>query len=441
MKNVSLPTIIVTFLLVAHPAAAMEFSLGGYYDIIGTYTSQSSEISGNHGVDGIAVKEPDQRASDGWFEHEFVITPALNVTDDLSVKAKIFLAGSPPNNNNSGQTTRTFDDSDRNSYSIYVQHLYMDYQSGYGLFRLGRQSSDIYYGDFLNIDTDGHMLRWYSNDLGGGLKISAYLQKYGTTGEGSPDPTSSDNDSDLYSLGVYREAHNLTTSLWLDYFRDHSGTNSTDKIKLKGYYEQNSDCLHAMAEFAYVVGATDYATPGTPDDDIRNLAVIAELGVILDRVDISLTSFYASGDANDDADHKKKAAMDETYGLGSEFGLLTILTNTDARLLTGEDGRQANSAMVQAGVKAIAATSDLAATEKLTLHGAVAYAVAADEQQGWDDEYGWEIDLGLSYQIMDNLNYAIDGGYLFSGDFFKGADKAGENQNVLLVTNVVSMTF
>lgn len=432
---------IIILLSTCQATWALDFTASGYYDLKGTYLGSSTQITGSNGVNGIAVKEPGQQASDAWFEHEFVISPQMTVNDKLAMTAKIFLAGSPPNNNNNGQSSQDYDDSQRNSYSTYVQYLYLDYHTNIGLFRLGRQSYDIYFDDFLNIDSDGHMLRWYSNDLGKGFKLSGYIAKYGSTGEGSPDATTSDNDYDIYSFGGYLEDQGLTASLWLDYFRDHTGTNSTNKARLKGYYQQLFSSMHAMGEFAYVKGATDYATPGTPDDDIANLAIIGEFGVTMRTVDLSLMAFYASGDDNGNSDHKQTAAMASVYGLGSEFAPLTVLTNSDARLLTGEDTRAANNAMTQAGVIAIGTFSDVAASESLTLHGGVAYAMAEAEKPGWDSSYGWEIDLGLSYKMMDNLSYALDGGYLISGDFFKGVDRAGEKQNVMLVTNVLSMTF
>ena len=438
----------------ASTASALDFSVKGYYDVIGTYTSQSSarnaiaDSTGNNQSQGIATKTntvgSENDASDAWYEHEFVIMPKLTVNDKISMNSKIWMAGAPPVRNSSSQTTASFDDSSRDNYSMYLSYLYMDYKSDIGLFRLGRQSAGMYFGDFLNVDSDGHRLRWYSNDLGGGFKLSGFVQKYTDNGEGSPSASEKDNDYDIYSFGGFTKSKDLTASLWLDYFRDkHTSGTTMTKTRFKGYYNQNFGNMHAMAEFAYIFGDTETAASTT---DIDNLSIIAEFGMTMDKLDMSFMAFYATGDDNGTAtDRENSVAMHSTYGLGSEFAPLTVLTNTDARMLTGEQGGGANAEMVTAGVIALVASADIAITEKMSLHGALGYAMAESEMAGFDDEYGIEVDLGLSYKLLDNLTYSADMGYLMAGDFFKGdqtpANTARDAEDVLLLTNAISMTF
>jgi hypothetical protein len=52
------------------------------------------------------------------------------------------------------------------------------------------------------------------------------------------------------------------------------------------------------------------------------------------------------------------------------------------------------------------------------------YAMAANELSGWDDDYGHEIDLSLSYDIYENLTYSAAFAYLWAGDFWEGGNAA-----------------
>jgi hypothetical protein len=67
--------------------------------------------------------------------------------------------------------------------------------------------------------------------------------------------------------------------------------------------------------------------------------------------------------------------------------------------------------------------ADYTVNPQLALHGAlgVAYADKINSALYQDDEFGKEFDLGLKYQIMSNLAYELHFGYLWTGDFFKGA--------------------
>jgi len=63
-----------------------------------------------------------------------------------------------------------------------------------------------------------------------------------------------------------------------------------------------------------------------------------------------------------------------------------------------------------------------------------------------NNRYGWEIDLVGTYKITNNLSYMLGGGYLFTGDFFKGTtdvntvNNNGVNNNYMLI-NKLTLTF
>ena len=58
-----------------------------------------------------------------------------------------------------------------------------------------------------------------------------------------------------------------------------------------------------------------------------------------------------------------------------------------------------------------------------------------------DDEIGQEFDIQATYKLFDNLEYMIGFGYLWTGDFFKGADKNQKIRDDYLIIHQVSLTF
>jgi hypothetical protein len=62
----------------------------------------------------------------------------------------------------------------------------------------------------------------------------------------------------------------------------------------------------------------------------------------------------------------------------------------------------------------------------------------------WESrDYGYEVDLTATYKITNNLSYMLGGGYLFTGDWYKGINAGGTNQiqNDFMVINKLTLTF
>jgi hypothetical protein len=91
-------------------------------------------------------------------------------------------------------------------------------------------------------------------------------------------------------------------------------------------------------------------------------------------------------------------------------------------------------------------------TPKIDIMGSVSYAYADKKPySGWtaagggtefiSDVYGWEVDLTAKYKIFDNLEYMIGGAYLFTGDFFKGANASFNTSDNYLLINKLTLSF
>jgi len=68
------------------------------------------------------------------------------------------------------------------------------------------------------------------------------------------------------------------------------------------------------------------------------------------------------------------------------------------------------------------------------------YLRASESRHGGDKDIGIELDAQLSYQLAKNLNYTINAGFLFTGDFYK--DLYGvDSKNATVVNNVLTLSF
>jgi len=76
--------------------------------------------------------------------------------------------------------------------------------------------------------------------------------------------------------------------------------------------------------------------------------------------------------------------------------------------------------------------------------GALWYGMFQTDPKGKEylsDEYGQEFDLTATYKIYDNLEYKVGFAYLWSGDFFKGAEECVEVDNDYLFMHQLTLTF
>ncbi|HKJ64204.1 MAG TPA: hypothetical protein VJ969_02300 [Desulfopila sp.] len=141
-----------------------------------------------------------------------------------------------------------------------------------------------------------------------------------------------------------------------------------------------------------------------------------------------------------------------SYTLGGEQGLDSSITTdlgplliagSTAEILTenifpGNKLRQDSAS----GANVFALSADYLATPDLALHGAV--GVTKNTWQSlFDTEYetSWEANLGLIYNLFDNIRYEIHFGYMDAGDLFKESDKYTDVESIIMISNKLSMSF
>jgi hypothetical protein len=426
---------------VASTASALEFNVSGHYFLEGVYQSAGEGV----GVVPWSGPGEDEASNDAFWRHEFKIKPVMKVNDKIVVKSSIYLA------DNSWGTEDTAQDGSGNN--IDVQHIFMEYTSPVGMVRMGRTSSGLWQGDFLSSDSQANRLMYFPNMLPENVGACFFLQKSAendgfeyTDDNGTLiltddfQTSDTDADSDMYEASVWYKTKDMIAALGYDYMRD--ATNPTELStthRLKGYYNQNFSNMYVESEFQYDFGEVeqDVETVNNQDQDIKTLGFMADVGMNMDKLDVGMMFIYASGTDDDEETDDNSVGQ-----LGEQFQPYNILTGATTGMYVS-DFHPADGNLVDAGIISLGVHADFAVSDKLSLNSALVYAeVEADLGPGMDDELGWEVDLGMSYALLDNLTYQMDFGYLMAGDLFEGdAEDNDDAEDVYTLTHRLTMEF
>jgi hypothetical protein len=167
-----------------------------------------------------------------------------------------------------------------------------------------------------------------------------------------------------------------------------------------------------------------------------------------DNLTAGFIGFYCQGDDTVDNDNEGYACKG---GTGNDYNPFLIATGDYFGLLNGDKGGYL-AALGFSGVTgngdnpgAIAAAlfGVLQASDKMSFNAAIGH-VWADADFGYDDKIGLEVDLGMTYKLMDNLAYTAQFGYLNPGNMIDdvAADNGlGSTNDIYVLLHSLTMTF
>ncbi len=162
--------------------------------------------------------------------------------------------------------------------------------------------------------------------------------------------------------------------------------------------DMSLDAVSLWGSFIYNMGEV---TPGQDNAGFL-LAGGVTAGVVHGQI------VYATGDDDPtDGDNNAFVAAPGSYYAHAEIMGDGIFDN---QISNGAPGvKMTNVLLANAGVT-------IKPMDKLTLNADLWYAANAKENAAGDDQVGTELDLKLTYGLMDNLNLDVVGAYLFAGD-------------------------
>ena len=139
--------------------------------------------------------------------------------------------------------------------------------------------------------------------------------------------------------------------------------------------------------------------------------------------------------------HKKSSLFDS-----NSFNPLMI-TATKSDILNNE--LHASVSWVEAvphtaSSQGLAFSAQIEATNKLSLQGAFGITRnlwTPDSNIEYENESSWEANLGIIYKLVNNLSYELHLGYMDTGDLFSDQSSYSDVENIIMVSNRLTMSF
>lgn len=421
----------------AATASAMDFSMTGKYVLEGYMLNNA---------DGVGFNPYDDEAgTDSAWVQTMLIKPTLKVNDKISMFSEVRFAKDADWGN---QDTR---DADLTQYSsegnsgVDIYHLYMEYMSPVGKLRMGRTPAGAWGSDFISTSSKANRFMWWPSFVAEPFSLCIFTQK---TTENDWYNSDSDADNDMYEIDLTYKVDNMNLRVAYDYFNYKSNsTYDRQDNRLKANADMKFGNIAVVGEWGWQFGDwRDYDASAMKDIDVDAMAFMLDVSTQIDKLNVGMLYFWAEGqDRSNDITGAMLGTLDD--GIGDDFNPYYILTGDHTGMLNSDE-YNADPLMAIGGVHSIGAYADFAVSDKLTLHGALAYAWADEDKTvgrmlgtSVDDEYGWEIDLGAKYKLLDNLTYEMRGAYFNTGDFFDDVNGDMDADDLYLVSHHLTMTF
>ncbi len=418
-------------------AFAVDVKVSGEFMVGGMYLDKTT-LKKDTATDGPSTAFYFQRLR---VRTDFVVSPGLTLTTRADIMERAWGAarsapGIPLDTQSSG--TRAENE------NIAFDYAYVTYQSPIGIFAAGIQPNSTWGTVFGNSEQPIGKIS-YTLPIGD-FTFIAQLIKAAELSTTAINPAGyADADANyLYLMGLYRWKQGIAGVIYI------YGNDATKRPDALGGYRTHYDFwlmpyavaqlgpVKVQAELQYVMGKREYETVGQ-NLDISNWAGWVDATVTFKPVYFGATFAYVAGDDPNTTDKLEGGVLTG----GNDWNPCLILWSYDrgywGGALNGQGTSTNGTAMtnaffyqVRAGVMPI---------DKLDIMASVSYAYADKKPTGYEsDKYGWEVDLTGTYKITNNLSYMLGAGYLFTGDYFKGAT-TGNITNDLLVINKLTLTF
>jgi hypothetical protein len=266
-----------------------------------------------------------------------------------------------------------------------------------------------------------------------------------------------DEDRDIYFLAFVYKGEGWDGGLLYGYNRNYHSNPDLDITdhNFVPYLRGTFGPLKVEGELWYVTGELEPSAHGADDTDVDAWAAHGNVGFDVGPVGLSLGLAYTSGDDdpldNDKENFLRSGGQDWTpllimtgYYMDSNLGCMGNLNMRNVYTSTGS-GLDRNVL----GYTLYYATADWSPMENVVLDFALGYAQINEEDHleyfegytGLDDEFGWEFDIGLTWQLMDNLKYNAKFGYFSEGDFWEMGDCNIDRDNTYSFLHALTVTF
>jgi hypothetical protein len=432
-------------------AMAVDVKFSGSFYAAGMYLDKTNFLK-NVPTDGYDHIGPtDAGISTAFYyqrlrvQTDFIVSPGLKLVTRFDAMERIWGGIRSEVGAGDSQSAGTRAENENIAFDL----AYVEYASPIGIFHVGYIHDYLWGTAFGDSDANGggtggieYILPIGNFVVGGEIYKEADKSYSAVTGSNQ-----TDKDWDKYCLwGVYNINKDINVGLLYAYVRnamyraDPIPSLTTAHI-FEPYVKAKIGPVSVEAELQYAFGNTK-----SEDLVLSNDVSISSLAVYVNAV-ADFGMFYGGGTfayiSGDDPSTSDKAEGGFLNG-GADWNPCLIMFNQDitywAGAIPGYSGTANSSAMSNAwfgqgkvGVRPIA---------PLDINASLSYAQADKKPLGViNDLYGWEVDVTGTYKLTNNLSYMLGVGYLFTGDYYKGASNANRvNDNYMLI-NKLTLTF
>jgi hypothetical protein len=276
-----------------------------------------------------------------------------------------------------------------------IKHSYTDFRTGAFRWTLGLQPATLARG-FLFADDFAGLIARYQPGTTGDLLVPVMFAKVSEGGTGTPN-----DDTTLVAVYPFFPIGSIMVNPYLLYEWNNLGADNDQ-------YWLGVDLDFKIQNFGlWVTGIYNF---GDEDPDTSISAYLAGLGfnVPIGGFGINGEIWYATGD--DDAADDKQKAFQPPPGSSYYWSEIMGLGIFDNQASFGSpDDNITNILAANIGV-------DFKFSDQFGLAADLWYAQLNEDDANGNTDLGTEIDIVLSYMLIENLKLEVVGAYLFAGD-------------------------
>lgn len=438
-------------------ASAADVKFGGSYYVVGVYESNPLLTPEELGYSNY---------SRAFFYQRVRLQPVFAIAEGLTFTARLDALEKQWGNTNWKGGTDDLTSSRRNQIaapaqkiqeSLEFERAYVTFMTKIGMFQVGYQNVDDWGTDYSDFSNSRPRIAFVTK--AGPVEIAFTYEKVFENDTAGAAPTyATDRDYDTYALSGTYKGKGLEAGLLYKYYANNTGRPAGAKSmvnQISPYAKATFGPVYLEGELQYWFGkAAKYEAPapaGTPDVDLKAWGAYLKGRFNFGPAYAGALFSYASGnDLSDDTEITTKPG-----GAGTNFAPALILMNDALNTWTNGAG------IVSTANMALVSTSKLNTiiynafvgvnpTPKLNVEAALTYATVAEKAlskaggivtDAVSDKLGTELDIKATYKIYDNLSYMVGAGYLWAGDYFKGANAAAKVENDYILLNQLTLSF
>ena len=414
-------------------AAAADVKFSGQYYVVGVYN------------DNLALSGSDDAYSRAYFWNRTRVQTVFKIAEGLTFTTRFdafekqwgntnWSGGSQDKSNSSA--AKIAGGNPKLQENIEMEHGYVTFKTAVGQFNVGYQAADTWGTVFGDTPGSRNRVKWLL-PVGPLTILGVYEKVFEADGSYQMAAGTTDADWDNYCLaGIFKwkggNAGLLGKYINSNYPRPLANY-KTEMFAVIPYVKATFGPVYVEGELIYLTGKSkkyDNAAAGT-DVDKEGLGAYVLAKVKLGPAYVGGQIGYSSGDDGSDATKDKTGPASSTSW---NPNLIWGQANLNVWAMGGvQEPNKQNLLLYNV-------FGGFNVTPKVKIEGSFSYMQADKTAADVSKDYGMEADVQASYKIYDNLSYMVGAGYLWTGDYYKGATNKAIG-NDYLVMNKLTLNF